>query len=156
MKGAAATVRTHREVMYKCTIHTLFVRPNRGAHAHAHRAVYGLVAHATLARMGTTRSDRIAALKKKKEQLSARIVRLSNLESAKERKERTRRLLLDGLVFQYLLAQADAIQEGRGPTPPAGDLRDLLLEARDTVMTRDRDRKLFDLPPRPKPASDGS
>ena len=99
---------------------------------------------ATLPRMGTNRKDRIEALKKKKEALAHRIVRLSNLESAKERKERTRRLLLDGLVFQYLLAQADA------------GARDRLLKARDTVLKRDRDRALFGLAPRPKPASDGT
>ena len=92
---------------------------------------------ATLPRMGTNRKDRIEALKKKKEALAHRIVRLSNLESAKDRKRRTRRLILDGLLLEHVLKTADPAVVDRWQT------------RRNSFLERDRDRALFDLPPRP-------
>ena len=86
--------------------------------------------------MGTKRSDRISELKKKKQQLANRIARLSNLESAKERKERTRKLILEGIVVEDWLRDADDAELDRWQ------------KRRDTVLKRDRDRAVFGLPPR--------
>ena len=66
-----------------------------------------------------------------------------NRISAAERKLRTRRLILMGSYMEHLTANDEAA-------------KDRLMKGLDGFLGRDRDRAPFDLPPRPKTASDGS
>ena len=84
--------------------------------------------------MGLNRNERIAELEKKKRQLANRIVRLRNMESAKQRKIDTRRKILAGA---WVLHRADQ--------DPNARLR--LMQGLDGFLVGDRDRELFDLPP---------
>ena len=97
-----------------------------------------LLARGTLTRMGINRNERIADLEKKKQQLANRIVRLRNLESAKQRKIDTRRKILAGA---WVLHRADQDT----------DARLSLMRGLDEFLVGDRDRELFDLPPKPQP-----
>ena len=55
--------------------------------------------------------------------------------SAAERKLRTRRLILMGSYMEHITANDEAA-------------KDRLMEGLDTFLDRDRDRALFDLPPK--------
>ena len=98
---------------------------------------YALMAHATLTRMGLNRNEQIAELENKKQQLANRIVRLRNMESAKRRKIDTRRKILAGA---WILHRIDQDTDDR--------LRLMLTQGLDEFLVGDRDRELFDLPPR--------
>lgn len=95
---------------------------------------------------GLTRADRIRQLegrlaelreanRRKEGQLRARKQRLEAAERARERKLRTRRLILMGSCMEHA-AERDP------------EARDRLLRKLDGFLARDRDRELFDLPPR--------
>ena len=86
--------------------------------------------------MGLNRNERIAELEKKKQQIANRIVRLRNMESAKQRKIDTRRKILAGA---WVLHRADQDTDTR--------LR--LMKGLDEFLEHSRDRELFDLPPKP-------
>ena len=95
--------------------------------------------------MGLNRNERIAELEKKKQQIANRIVRLRNIESTEQRKLETRRKILAGA---WILHRIDQDTNDR--------LRLMLIQGLDDFLEHPRDRALFDLPDRPKPASDGS
>ena len=95
--------------------------------------------------MGLNRNERIAELEKKKQQIANRIVRLRNIESTEQRKLDTRRKILAGA---WILHRIDQDTDDR--------LRLMLMQGLDEFIEHPRDRALFDLPDRPKPASDGS
>ncbi|MCY3969428.1 MAG: mobilization protein [Acidobacteria bacterium] len=78
-------------------------------------------------------NERIAKLKQRRDQLSARLQRLQQAEKARQRKLRTRRLILIGSFF-----------EARAAEDP--DLRARILQGLDGFLTKPRDRALFDLP----------
>ena len=90
------------------------------------------------------RKKELAVLYKKERgviQKKARIAR--NRISAAERKLRTRRLILMGSYMEHITANDEAA-------------KDRLMKGLGGFLERDRDRKLFDLPPRPTTPSDGS
>ena len=95
--------------------------------------------------MGLNRNEQIAELEKKKQQLANRIVRLRNMESAKQRKIDTRRKILAGA---WILHRIDQDTDDR--------LRLMLMQGLDDFLQHPRDRALFDLAPKPKPASEGA
>ena len=99
----------------------------------------------TLTRMGLNRNERIAELEKKKQQIDNRIVRLRNMESAKQRKLDTRRKILAGA---WVLHRADQDTDDR--------LRLMLMQGLDEFLEHPRDRELFDLPPKPQPTKEVS
>ena len=83
------------------------------------------------------RKKELAVLYKKERgviQKKARIAR--NRISAAERKRRTRRLILMGSYMEHLTANDEAT-------------KDRLMKGLDGFLERDRDRALFDLPPKP-------
>ena len=104
-----------------------------------------LLASDTLTRMGLNRNERIAELEKKKQQIANRIVRLRNMESAKQRKFDTRRKILAGA---WVLHRAEQDTDGR--------LRLMLMQGLDDFLEHPRDRELFDLPPKPQPTKEVS
>ena len=81
--------------------------------------------------------ERIAKLEERRQQLTARISRMRNAERAKERKRRTRRLILIG---SYV--------ESKTADDPEASAR--LLQGLDRFLTRPRDRELFDFEPLPE------
>lgn len=95
---------------------------------------------ATLPHMALNRNKQIEALEDKKRQLENRILRLRNLESAKQRKLDTRRKILAGA---WVLHRADQDPE----------LHKDLLQGLDEFLIHNRDRELFDLALR-QPADD--
>ena len=95
--------------------------------------------------MGLNRNERIADLEKKKQQIANRIVRLRNIESTEQRKLDTRRKILAGA---WILHRIDQDTDDR--------LRLMLMQGLDDFLEHLRDRALFDLPARPKPASKGA
>ena len=86
------------------------------------------------------RDEKIAALELKKQQIANRIARLRAIESVKTRKLDTRRKILAG---SWVLHRADQDPE----------LHERLLQGLHEFLIHNRDRKLFDLAPRP-PADD--
>ena len=74
-------------------------------------------------------------LEKKKAKLKAAEGRIRARISARERKRRTRRLILIGSYMEHV-TQTDP------------DQRDSLMKGLDGFLERDRDRELFDLPPK--------
>jgi hypothetical protein len=80
--------------------------------------------------------QRLAKLEEKRDQLTARIVRLRNVEAARQRKLRTRRLILMGSYMDHEIT--------RSPEAHARLRRKL-----DRFLTRPRDRALFQLPDNP-------
>ena len=74
-------------------------------------------------------------LAKKKAKLKAAESRIRARISARERKRRTRRLILMGSYMEHV-TQADL------------DRKDRLMKGLDGFLERDRDRELFDLPPK--------
>ena len=95
--------------------------------------------------MGRNRSERIADLEKKKQQLANRIVRLRNIESTEQRKLETRRKILAGA---WILHRIDQDTDDR--------LRLMLMQGLDDFLEHPRDRELFDLPPKPQPTKEVS
>ena len=79
--------------------------------------------------------QRLENLEAKRDQLTARIVRLRNVEATKERKLRTRRLILMGSYMDHEITHN-----------PEAHAR--LMQKLDGFLTRPRDRALFDLEPR--------
>ena len=80
-------------------------------------------------------TKRIAALEQQKQQIANRILRLRNLEAAKQRKLDTRRKILAGAWVLH-----------RGDQDP--ELHKRLLQGLDEFLIHNRDRALFDLPPK--------
>ena len=80
-------------------------------------------------------NQRIAELEQQKQQIANRIARLRTIESTKERKRDTRRKILAGACVLDLAAK---------DPDSARHLKEIL----DAFLERDRDRALFDLPPR--------
>lgn len=78
-------------------------------------------------------NQRIAKLKQRRDQLTARLQRLQQAEKARQRKLRTRRLILMGTLM-----------ETRAKDDP--DYRERVRVALDGFLTKPRDRALFDLP----------
>ena len=75
----------------------------------------------------------IASLEQQKEKIANRLVRLRNLEAAKERKRRTRRLILIGSYMEHVTDQDN-------------ESKDRLIKGLDKFLTRHCDCELFDLP----------
>ena len=80
--------------------------------------------------------------RRQRDNLQKQIRRAQARISAAERKRRTRRLILMGSYLEHVT----------GDDP---DKRDRLIKGLDVFLERDRDRKLFDLPPN-KEISDGN
>jgi len=78
-------------------------------------------------------NERIANLKQRRDQLTARLQRLQQAEKARQRKLRTRRLILMGTLM-----------EARAKDDPA--YRQRVLAALGGFLDKPRDRALFDLP----------
>ena len=75
---------------------------------------------------------------KKNAALSKKKIRIAeNHISAAERKRRTRRLILMGSYMEHITTNDEAA-------------KDRLIKGLDGFLERDRDRALFDLPPKPK------
>ena len=123
--------------MYKCAIVHLSVPIKRVDRSEKTGPFYDTLAHATLPRMGLNRNGRIAELEKKKQQISNRIVRLRNIESTEQRKLETRRKILAGA---WILHRIDQDTDDR--------LRLMLMQGLDDFLERDKDRALFNLPPK--------
>jgi hypothetical protein len=85
-------------------------------------------------------SSTLSQLKKKQEQLAARIQSLEAAEKTRERKKDVRRKILLGALVLERLGQGD---------PRAQSLKAEL----DGYLTRDHDRALFELSPLPKKES---
>ena len=82
------------------------------------------------------RKKELAALYKKERGLIQKKVRIArNRISAAERKLRTRRLILIGSYMEHITANDEAA-------------KDRLMKGLDGFLDRDRDRALFDLPPK--------
>ena len=81
------------------------------------------------------RDEKIAKLELKKQQIANRIARLRAIESLKARKLDTRRKILAG---------ACVLDRAAKDPDSARHLKEIL----DAFLERDRDRALFDLPPR--------
>ncbi len=87
--------------------------------------------------MSNSRIERIKYLEEKKKLLEARIQKLKAQESAKKRKEDTRRKILLGALVQYL------IKTGYWSS-------DEIYSQLDKFLDKPIARKLFDLPSQPK------
>jgi large subunit ribosomal protein L7/L12 len=85
--------------------------------------------------MQTTKAQRLAALRKRRDALNAELARLEAKERGEKRKDDTRRKILLGAVV---------MQEMENKPDKVGAWARKLLEDR---LTKDRDRDLFDLPP---------
>ena len=80
-------------------------------------------------------SKRLEQLLKKKEELNAQIQKIKAKEAAQKRKEDTRRKILLGALMMEMMDR--------------GELdKDKIRYRLDGFLTREIDRKLFDLPPR--------
>ena len=78
----------------------------------------------------------LAALYKKERGLIQKKIRIvHNRERAADRKKRTRRLILMGSYMEHITANDEAA-------------KDRLMKGLDGFLERDRDRALFDLPPK--------
>ena len=86
----------------------------------------------------------LAALQKKERDLIKKKIRIAEKRiSAAERKCRTRRLILMGSYMEHITTNDEAA-------------KDRLMKGLDSFLERDRDRALFDLPPKPQPTKDVS
>ncbi|WHS33928.1 hypothetical protein QLQ09_24190 [Brucella sp. NM4] len=90
--------------------------------------------------MARPRKEMIADLKDRERQIQARIKTLEAKGAAEDRKKDTRRKILIGGAVMAKVKRGDW---------PYQQVVDLV----DDALTKDRDRALFDLPPKPK--SDG-
>ncbi len=89
--------------------------------------------------MSSSRIERIKDLEEKKKQIEARIQKLKAQESAKKRKEDTRRKILLGALVQHLIKTGYWSEEE-------------IYKQLDKFLDKPIDRKLFDLPePTQKP-----
>ena len=131
--------------MYKCAFLLIFDSKRRTDTRNTTGPFYELLAHGTLTRMGLDRNERIAELENKKQQITNRIVRLRNMESAKQRKLDTRRKILAGA---WILHRIDQDTDDR--------LRLMLMQGLDDFLEHPRDRERFDLPPKPQPIKEVS
>ena len=78
-------------------------------------------------------SKRLSQLLKKREELSAQIQKIRAREATQKRKEDTRRKILLGVLVMEMMSK--------------GELdRDKLMKRLDGFLTREIDRKLFELP----------
>ncbi|MDJ0718058.1 MAG: mobilization protein [Prochloraceae cyanobacterium] len=82
--------------------------------------------------MSSSRQDRIKSLEEKKKQLEARIQKLKAQESAKKRKEDTRRKILLGALVQHLILTGYWSESE-------------IHKQLDKFLTKSIDRKLFGL-----------
>lgn len=83
-------------------------------------------------------SDKRSKLEAQRAKLNEEINRLRTLEQKQQRKEATRRKLLVGaMILHRMEVESDHWPTGR------------LLDTLDTFLTRDSERALFDLPPKP-------
>ena len=80
------------------------------------------------------RTQQIASLEQQKYKIVNRLVRLRNLEASKERKRRTRRLILIGSYMEHVTDQDNEAKVS-------------LINGLGKFLTRRRDRELFDLDP---------
>lgn len=85
--------------------------------------------------MARTKNERLAELLEKERRLKEQIARIESQQKAKDRKADTRRKILIGS------AVLSKVKAGRWSEQ---QLRDLV----DSELTADRDRVLFDLPPK--------
>ena len=83
--------------------------------------------------MPKTTEERIEELKRRKTQIEARLQALLASERWQERKRDTRRKVLAGAMILHL------VEAGRFP-------KEEFLKMMDGFLTRDADRKLFDMP----------
>ena len=144
--GLQGYFRTHHAVMYKCALVPNSVPVKRGDRNAKTGPFYDTLARARLTRMGLNRSERIADLEKKKQQIANRIVRLRNIESTEQRKLETRRKILAGA---WILHRIDQDTDDR--------LRLILMQGLDDFLKHPRDRALFpELPDRTNTAPDAS
>jgi len=79
-------------------------------------------------------NDRIKQLEEKKQQINARIQKLKAQESEKKRKQETRRKILLGAWVLNKIEKGDWS-------------KDDIWNEMDEYLTKEVDRKLFDLPP---------
>jgi len=79
-------------------------------------------------------NDRIKQLEEKKQQINARIQKLKAQESEKKRKQETRRKILLGSWVLNKIERGDWSKED-------------IWNEMDEYLTKEVDRKLFDLPP---------
>jgi hypothetical protein len=77
-------------------------------------------------------SDKLDALKKQRDAINARIQLVQNREQSKKRKDDTRRKILIGSFYLEQAVKNNSYSE--------------LISTMDTYLTRDSDRKLFELP----------
>ena len=80
-------------------------------------------------------SKKLDELLKKREQLNARIQKERNKHSQQKRKEDTRRKILLGALLINMMGKGELDEKK-------------IREKLDGFLTRDIDRKLFDLPPK--------
>ncbi len=77
--------------------------------------------------------SKLEQLLKKREQLNAQIQKVRAAESARKRKEETRRKVLLGALMMEMMEQGELDREP-------------ILERLDLFLTKELDRRLFDLP----------
>ncbi len=80
-------------------------------------------------------SKKLDQLLKKREELNARIQKERNKHSQQRRKEDTRRKILLGALMMNMMKSGDLNEKK-------------IIKKLDGFLTRDIDRKLFDLPPK--------
>ena len=85
--------------------------------------------------MDRKRAKLKCANRQREAKLRAKKARLESAERAKERKFRTRRLILMGSYMEHAIERDSTARER-------------LMRKLDGFLTRDRDRALFDLPPK--------
>ncbi len=83
--------------------------------------------------------DALASLKKKRDQLNARIAKLNARKTTEARRVETRRKIVAGALL------LDAVAADRKAEKPVGIAR--WWDAQIPHLTRPQDRALFDLPP---------
>ena len=86
------------------------------------------------------KKELLQAQRRQRDNLKRQIRRAQSRVSSAERKRRTRRLILMGSYLEHLTGDDPA-------------RLDRLRKDLDGFLERDRDRELFDLPPRPDPDS---
>ena len=86
----------------------------------------------------TRKKELQEAQRRRRNNLKRQILRAQARISSAERKRRTRRLILMGSYMEHL-TQTDPVRHDR------------LMKGLDVFLERDRDRELFDLPPKENP-----
>ena len=126
--------RTHCEAMYKCALHSHFG-------ILAHRNNCDIILGSAVQRNEKMSQDQIEKLEQKQAQIKAQIQLIRNREATKQRKIDTRKKILAG----------SAVLDAARKDPAAQEKLTKLL---DSFLTAGRDRKLFDLPIKEKPATE--